>query len=52
VPGSPSIGRDGSFGLPTAPGLGVTLDHGVAAEHPYRALHFNLWADDWHRRDV
>jgi galactonate dehydratase len=52
VPGAPVIGSDGSFPLPTAPGLGVTLDHEVAAQHPYRALHFNLWADDWHRRDV
>jgi galactonate dehydratase len=52
VRGRPAIGPDGSFPLPTAPGLGVTLDHAAAAEHPYRALHFNLWAEDWHRRDV
>ena len=52
VPGAPGIGSDGSFRLPTAPGLGVTLDHGVAVQHPYRALHFNLSADDWHRRVV
>ncbi|MFL5926068.1 MAG: mandelate racemase/muconate lactonizing enzyme family protein [Gaiellaceae bacterium] len=52
VPGAPAIGPDGSFGLPTSPGLGVELDHALAAAHPYRALHFNLWAEDWHRRDV
>jgi galactonate dehydratase len=52
VPGRPVIGADGAFALPTAPGLGVTLDAAVAAEHPYRALHFNLWAEDWHLRDV
>jgi galactonate dehydratase len=52
VPGAPAIGPDGSFPLPTAPGLGVTLDRELAAEHPYRALHFNLWAEDWHLRDV
>jgi galactonate dehydratase len=52
VPGAPAIGPDGSFALPTAPGLGVELDHALAASHPYRALHFNLWAEDWHRRDV
>jgi len=21
-------------------------------EHPYRELFFNLWQDDWHRRQV
>jgi galactonate dehydratase len=52
VPGLPAVGPDGSFPLPTAPGLGVTLDHAIAGQHPYRELHFNLWADDWHRRDV
>jgi L-alanine-DL-glutamate epimerase-like enolase superfamily enzyme len=26
--------------------------HALAAARPYRALHFNLWAGDWHRRDV
>ncbi len=52
VPGHPVIGPDGAFPLPTAPGLGVELDHAVCAEHPYRPLHFNLWAEDWHRRDL
>ena len=53
LPGRPVMDpATGAFPLPTAPGLGVTLDHAVAAEHPYRTLHFNLWAEDWHRRDV
>ena len=46
------IGEDGAVPLPTAPGRGVTLDPAVAAGHPYRELHFNLWADDWHLREV
>lgn len=52
VPGAPEIGPDGAYPLPTAPGLGVTLDRDVAAEHPYRPLHFDLWDPDWHERDV
>ncbi len=52
VIGTPRLQSDGTFALPTAPGLGVTLDHDVAAEHPYRPLHFNLWDEDWHERDV
>lgn len=43
---------DGYFDLPTGPGLGVTLDEDVIANHPRRSFHFNLFAEDWHRRDV
>jgi galactonate dehydratase len=43
---------DGYFDLPTGPGLGVTLDEDVIAAHPRRSFHFNLFAEDWHRRDV
>lgn len=43
---------DGYFPLPTAPGLGITLNHELAAEHPRRSVNFNLFADDWHKRDA
>ena len=42
---------DGCFGLPTAPGLGVTLDRAMAAAHPRTGPHFNLMRDGWHRRN-
>jgi len=43
---------DGYFALPEGPGLGLKLNEGVIAAHPQRELHFNLFADDWHRRQV
>ena len=49
VPGAPVV-ENGVYHLPTEPGLGVTLNHKVIAANPYRKLHFNLWADDWQRR--
>jgi galactonate dehydratase len=49
APGNPEV-VDGSFSLPTKPGLGVTLAEDVVAEHPARRLHFNLFQDDWHMR--
>ncbi len=51
VPGVPSV-RDGGFDLPNGPGLGISLDERLIAEHPYRPGHFNLWAEDWHRRQA
>jgi galactonate dehydratase len=51
APGNPEV-RDGHFGLPERPGLGVLLDEAVAREHPMRDLHFDLYAKDWHFRDV
>ena len=41
---------DGYFSLPSGPGLGMTLNEDLIAEHPYREGSFNLWEDDWHRR--
>jgi galactonate dehydratase len=41
---------DGYFSLPNGPGLGMTLNEDLIAEHPYREGAFNLWEDDWHRR--
>jgi galactonate dehydratase len=52
VPGSPRIDpADGCFVLPTAPGLGVTLDHAAAAAHPRTNAHFNLVAEGWEQRN-
>lgn len=51
APGNPEV-VDGSFALPTRPGLGVTLDEALVAEHPARRLHFNLFQDEWHLRQA
>jgi galactonate dehydratase len=50
APGVPEV-VDGYFALPTAPGLGVELNDAIFAEHPQHEGHFNLFQDDWHRRD-
>jgi galactonate dehydratase len=42
---------DGCFGLPTAPGLGLTLDRAVAAAHPRTHAHFNLMREGWELRN-
>lgn len=42
---------DGYFSLPNGPGLGMTLNEDLIAEHPYREGSFNLWEDDWHKRE-
>ena len=42
---------DGYFSLPNGPGLGMTLNEDLIAEHPYREGLFNLWEDDWHKRE-
>jgi len=51
APGNPEV-VDGSFALPTRPGLGVTLDEDLIAEHPARRIHFNLFQDEWHLRQA
>ncbi len=51
APGNPEV-EDGSFPLPRGPGLGVTLDEDVLAEHPRNDLHFDLFRDDWQRRQA
>ena len=43
---------DGCFPIPTAPGLGITLDEDAAREHPMEAVDFNLFRTGWERRDV
>ena len=42
---------DGYFSLPDGPGLGMELNEDLIAEHPYREGSFNLWEDDWHKRE-
>ena len=51
APGNPEV-VDGCFALPSKPGLGVTLDEDLIAEHPARRLHFNLFQDEWHLRQA
>ncbi len=51
APGLPKV-VDGYFSLPQGPGLGVTLDEDVIAANPRQHLHFNLFAEDWHKRDA
>jgi galactonate dehydratase len=42
---------DGYFTLSEEPGLGVELDVDAAAEFPQQQARFDLWAEDWHKRD-
>jgi galactonate dehydratase len=49
LPGAPRQ-RDGFYEPPTAPGLGIDLNLDVIAEHPFCEGFFNLFAEDWHKR--
>jgi len=51
APGVPEI-EDGVFPLPQGPGLGVELNEAVFAEHPQQDFHFDLYRNDWHRRNT
>lgn len=51
APGNPEV-TDGYFALPQGPGLGVTLDVDRIKEHPRGHVFFNLYDEDWHRRQV
>jgi galactonate dehydratase len=51
APGNPEV-VDGYFALPRGPGLGVTLDESVLEAHPRKPVFFNLFAEDWHRREA
>ena len=51
APGLPEV-ENGYFALPTGPGLGVTLDEAVIEANPRQKVHFNLFSEDWHKRDV
>ena len=48
-PGYPEV-KEGYFALPSGPGLGVTLNEAFIKEHPPRSETFNLFQEDWHRR--
>jgi galactonate dehydratase len=50
APGVPEV-VDGYFALPDKPGLGVEINEAIFAEHPYVAGHFDLFKDEWHKRD-
>jgi galactonate dehydratase len=52
MPGLPHVEDDGCFPVPTAPGLGVTIDWDAVAEHPRETLHFDLFAEGWQRREA
>jgi galactonate dehydratase len=52
APGVPEIGRDGCVALPSGPGLGVAVDEKLFAAHPSKHVHFNLYGQDWQKRDV
>jgi galactonate dehydratase len=43
---------DGYFGLPQGPGLGMTLNEDVIRAHPPSAGHFNLFTQDWQKRQA
>lgn len=43
---------DGYFDLPDRPGLGITLNEEFVASHPREHVHFNLYAEDWHKRQA
>ncbi|CAN5544927.1 mandelate racemase/muconate lactonizing enzyme family protein [soil metagenome] len=43
---------DGYFSLPTGPGLGITLNEDVIKANPPTDGHFNLFTDDWHKRQT
>lgn len=51
APGVPEV-IDGYFALPNGPGLGVTLNEDLIREHPRQQVHFNLYDEDWHKRDA
>ncbi|MGN6125214.1 MAG: hypothetical protein ACTHON_01495, partial [Humibacter sp.] len=40
----------GAFSRPDRPGLGVTLNHDVCAEHPANGATMNLFAVGWEQR--
>jgi galactonate dehydratase len=51
VEGAPAVEpHDGCFPLPTAPGLGVRLDHAACADHPRTHAGIFLFRDGWERR--
>jgi len=53
APGLPEVDpSDGCFPLPTGPGLGITLDAEFCEAYPAQDVDFNLFRENWHRRDA
>jgi len=50
VPGAFRV-EDGYFKLPERSGLGVDINEEVIAEHPPKAMHFNLFRSGWEKRE-
>ena len=38
--------------IPTKPGLGLTLNEDFIAAHPRERVHFDLFSEDWHKRQA
>ncbi|GHO42518.1 galactonate dehydratase [Ktedonospora formicarum] len=51
TPGNPEV-IDGYFALPDKPGLGVTLNEEVIAQHPRENVFFDLFKENWERRQA
>jgi galactonate dehydratase len=51
APGNSEV-VNGSFALPQGPGLGITLNKDFLREHPQQRVFFNLYAENWHLRQV
>ncbi|MEU5880108.1 mandelate racemase/muconate lactonizing enzyme family protein [Spirillospora sp. NPDC047279] len=50
VRGLPEV-VDGHFAIPEGPGLGIELDHDALVDFPRQAADFDLFSEDWHKRD-
>jgi galactonate dehydratase len=50
-PGLPKV-VDGYFPLPTAPGLGISLNRDAIAAHPRQRVNFNLFRSGWELREA
>ncbi|MFI6515570.1 mandelate racemase/muconate lactonizing enzyme family protein [Spirillospora sp. NPDC050679] len=50
VRGLPEV-VDGYFAVPEGPGLGIEVDYDAVAEFPRQTADFDLFAEDWHRRE-
>ncbi len=51
APGNPEV-IDGYFALPQGPGLGIILNEDAVQAHPRQNVFFNLFAENWHRRQA
>lgn len=51
APGVPEV-VDGAFPLPQGPGFGVTLNEDLIRAHPQETLHFDLFQENWQKRQA